>query len=88
MKACSNPWKTFSEHLKPSPCIYKTLLNPSSAFFYPSQSVFETLLGGSWDLVSKLITASLNGVTSNLVTAFKALVTKSHDPLRDNLFPP
>ena len=39
----------------------------------------ENLLGGSWDLVSKVI-STLIGVIS-IVTLIITLVTKSHDPL-------
>ena len=39
-----------------------------------------TLLGGSWDLVSKVI-STLIGVIS-IVTLIMTLVTKSHDPLK------
>ena len=37
------------------------------------------ILGGSWDLVSKVI-STLSGVIS-IVTLIITLVTKSHDPL-------
>ena len=37
------------------------------------------VLGGSWDLISKVI-STLSGVIS-VVTLIIALVTKSHDPL-------
>ena len=37
------------------------------------------ILGGSWDLVSKVI-STLTGVIS-IVTLFISLLTKSHDPL-------
>ena len=40
---------------------------------------YEALLGGSWDLVSKVI-STLIGVIS-IVTLTTTLVTKSHDPL-------
>ena len=43
---------------------------------------FRGLLGGSWDLVSKVI-STLRGVIS-VVTLITTLVTKSHDPLRFN----
>ena len=39
----------------------------------------QTLLGGSWDLVSMVI-STLTGVI-NIVTPITTLVTKSHDPL-------
>ena len=38
-----------------------------------------SMLGGSWDLVSKVI-STLSGVTS-VVTVIITVVTKSHDPL-------
>ena len=41
--------------------------------------ITRTLLGGSWDLVSKVI-GTLIGVIS-MVTLIITLVTKSHDPL-------
>ena len=42
--------------------------------------VYSTsLLGGSWDLISKVI-STLSGVIS-VVTLIITLVTKSHDPL-------
>ena len=40
---------------------------------------YELVLGGSWDLVSK-VTSALIGVIS-IVTLTITLVTKSHDPL-------
>ena len=42
-------------------------------------AVHEGVLGGSWDLVSKVI-STLIGVIS-IVTLTITLVTKSHDPL-------
>ena len=42
-------------------------------------SLNGALLGGSWDLVSKVI-STLIGVIS-IVTLIITLVTKSHDPL-------
>ena len=44
---------------------------------------FWILLGGSWDLVSKVI-STLSGVIS-VVTSIITLVTKSHDPLSISL---
>ena len=41
--------------------------------------LFRKVLGGSWDLVSKVI-STLIGVIS-IVTLVITLVTKSHDPL-------
>ena len=41
--------------------------------------MLQMLLGGSWDLVSKVI-STLIGVKS-IVTLTLTLVTKSHDPL-------
>ena len=41
--------------------------------------MFRIYLGGSWDLVSKVISTSI-GVIS-IVTLIITLVTKSHDPL-------
>ena len=43
------------------------------------------LLGGSWDLVSR-VTSTLTGVIS-IVTLLISLVTKSHDPLNNPLNP-
>ena len=45
--------------------------------------MLTALLGGSWDLVSKVIT-TLIGVIS-IVTLTITLVTKSHDPLSKGL---
>ena len=45
----------------------------------------NTILGGSWDLVSKVI-SPLIGVIS-IVTLVITLLTKSHDPLSRFLFP-
>ena len=46
------------------------------------ESTIGALLGGSWDLVSKVI-STLIGVIS-IVTLIITLVTKSHDPLSNN----
>ena len=43
----------------------------------------QGLLGGSWDLVSKVISTVIGAISTykSIVTMFITLVTKSHDPL-------